>query len=81
QLRLFDASAAMVIDDAPHALAPGVLTELTLRRSGTSYACHVTGPALEVAGTATFSPASPRIGLRVRGAAAHFRWAMVVTSP
>jgi hypothetical protein len=82
QLRLFDANAAMVIVDAPHAFAPGEATELRLRRNATSYACRVSGlAATEVAGTAAFSPASPRIGLRVRGAGARFRWLMLVTSP
>ena len=79
QLRLFDANAAAVITTAPHAIEPGTATELRLRRNGTSYACRV--PGLEVAGTATFAPASPRSGLRVRGAAARFRWVMLVTSP
>ncbi len=81
ELRLFDAAAAMVINNAAHALTPGDAIELRLRRSGTSYACRATGPTLEIAGTAAFSPASPRIGLRVRGAAARFHWVMLVTSP
>jgi hypothetical protein len=79
QLRLFDANAAAVITSAPHAIETGTPTELRLRRNGTSYACRV--PGVEVAGTAAFAPASPRIGLRVRGAVARFRWVMLVTSP
>lgn len=81
ELRLFDASTTLVIKSAPHAFAAGTPSELRLRRNGTSYACSVTGPSLELAGTVLFSPASPRIGVRVRGAAARFRWVMVVTSP
>ena len=81
-IRLFDADAAMVIADSPHAFATGEATELRLRRNGTAYACRVAGPAAsEVAGMVAFSPPSPRAGLRVRGAAARFRWVMLVTSP
>lgn len=81
QLRIFDASKSLVIDTAPHAFSNGTETELRLRRNGTSYTCRATEPALELAGNASFSPASPRIGLRVRGAAARFHWIMIVTSP
>ncbi len=81
ELRIFDANAALIINNAPHAFANGTQTELRLRRAGTNYACRVTGPSLELVGTSTFSPASPRIGLRVRGAAARFRWVMIITSP
>lgn len=81
ELRIFDASASLVIDNAPHAFANGTETELRLRRTGTSYTCSATAPALSLAGNASFSPASPRIGLRVRGAAARFHWLMIVTSP
>jgi hypothetical protein len=81
QLRLFDASTAMVITGAAHAFSAGTPTELAMRRDATSYTCRASDPMLEVAGTAAFAPASPRIGLRVRGAAARFRWVMLVTSP
>jgi hypothetical protein len=81
QLRLFDASAAAVIVGSPHAFGPAAPLELKLQRSGTSYTCSATSPATAVAGAATFSPAAPRIGVRVRGAAARFRWLMLVTSP
>ena len=80
-LRLFDANAAAVIVEAAHAFALDTPLELRLRRNGTSYACRVTSPTAEVAGAAAFSPASPRIGIRVRGATARFDWVMVVTSP
>ncbi len=80
-LRIFNGSTLATIDSAARPFATGTPLELRLRRSGTSYACRVTSPALELAGSATFSPASPRIGLRVRGAAARFRWVMIVTSP
>ncbi|HEX5062342.1 MAG TPA: hypothetical protein VFV99_23385 [Kofleriaceae bacterium] len=80
-LRVFDASTATEINSAAHALTPGDPIELRLRRSGTSYACYASDPSLEVVGSAAFLPAAPRIGLRVRGAAARFRWVMVVTSP
>jgi hypothetical protein len=81
QLRLFDASTQLVITGAPYAFSPTQPAELRLRRNGTSYACHVGDPAADVMGIAAFSPVSPRIGLRVRGAAARFRWVMLVTSP
>ena len=81
ELRIFDASAAAVVSNAAHAISTGMETELRLQRTGTSYACHVTSPALDLDGVAAFAPASPRIGVRVRGAAARFHWVMVVTSP
>lgn len=81
ELRIFDASASQVIDNAPHAFSSGTETELWLQRDGTSYTCGATGPVLELAGNATFSPVSPRIGVRVHGAAARFHWIMIVTSP
>lgn len=81
ELRIFDANASAVIVDAPHAFAPGTALELRLRRNGTSYGCRTTNPTTDVSGIASFSPASPRIGLRVRGAVARFHWVMIVTSP
>lgn len=81
ELRIFDASSTTVVTRAPHAFATGVKTELRLRRKSTSYRCHVTGPTQELAGNATFAPASPRIGIRAHGAAARFHWVMLVTSP
>lgn len=81
ELRIFDASTSMIVDNAAHAFGAGTQTELRLRRDGTSYACKATSPSLELAGTVAFSPNSPRIGMRVRGAAARFHWAMIVTSP
>jgi hypothetical protein len=81
EVRIFDASAAAVVTRAPHAFATGMDTELRLRRGGTSYACRVSGPVQDLAGTAAFSPASPHIGMRVHGAAARFHWVMLVTSP
>jgi hypothetical protein len=81
ELRIFDASTIAVIESAPHAFSTGTEKELALRRNGTSYSCRVTGPALQLTGAAAFSPAQPRIGVRVRGAAARFHWVMLVTSP
>jgi hypothetical protein len=81
QLRIFDANAATVVNSAAHSFATGVETELRLRRNGTAYACRAMVPAHEITGTATFAPASPRIGMRTHGAAARFHWVMVVTSP
>lgn len=81
ELRIFNGSTLVPIQSAPRAFATATPLELRLRRTGTSYACRVTSPALEVTGSAAFSPSSPRIGLRVRGAAARFRWVMIVTSP
>jgi hypothetical protein len=79
QLRLFDANNAAVINGTPRAFAPGELVELRLQRNGLRYTCQIA--AVDVTGLAAFSPAAPRIGLRVRGAAARFRWVMVTTSP
>lgn len=81
QLRIFDASTLAVVSSAPRAFATGVETELRLRRNGNGYLCRVMTPALEIGGSAAFSPASPRIGLRTHGAAARFHWVMLVTSP
>ncbi len=81
ELRLFDANAAAVINGAAHAFATGTEIELRLRRDGTSYECYASGPPQQVAGTATFLPALPRIGLRVRGAEARFHWVMITKSP
>jgi hypothetical protein len=81
EIRIFNTGAAMLVDNAPHALDPGLAIELRLRRDGTSYACRATGPSLELAGAAAFTPAAPRIGLRARSAAALYHWVMVVTSP
>lgn len=81
ELRIFDANASAVVVDAPHALSLTTPFELRLRRNGTSYGCRATNPTAEVSGTAAFSPGSPRIGLRVRGAVATFHWVMIVTSP
>lgn len=81
ELRIFDASTIAVVDSASHPFSTGDELELRFRRNVTSYACHVTGPSREINGTATFSPGSPRIGLRTRGAAARFHWVMITTSP
>lgn len=81
ELRIFDASSMIAIESADHPFAAGTETELRLRRNGTSYACHVTGPSQELTGTSAFSPGLPRIGVRTRGAVARFHWVMVTTSP
>jgi hypothetical protein len=81
ELRIFDASTSTIVNNAAHAFGNGSQVEMRLRRTGTSYACHVTNPSLELVSTVAFSPASPRIGLRVRGAAAKFHWVMIITSP
>ncbi|NVB85796.1 MAG: hypothetical protein HOV81_45960 [Kofleriaceae bacterium] len=81
ELRIFDASTSTIVNNAAHAFGAGSQVEMRMRRTGTSYACHVTNPSLELVSTVAFSPASPRIGLRVRGAAARFHWVMIVTSP
>ncbi|MEJ7599747.1 MAG: thrombospondin type 3 repeat-containing protein [Kofleriaceae bacterium] len=81
QLRIFDLTAGNVIDSAPHVFRPAVEIDLRLRRAATTYRCRATSPALELAGTAAFSPMAPRIGLRVRGADATFHWVLVVSSP
>lgn len=80
ELRIFDANASAVIKFASHAFSTGNELMLRMRRNGTTYGCR-SGTSAELSGTATFSPSSPRIGLRVRGAAARFRWVMIVTSP
>jgi hypothetical protein len=81
ELRIFNTATAATVNNAPHAFDPGLPTELRMRRDGTNYLCRATGPSLELAGAATFSPAAPRIGLRARSAAAFYDWVMVVTSP
>lgn len=81
QLRIYDLSAGSVVDTAPHDFGAPLEIDLRLRRTDTTYACRATSPALELAGTDAFSPASPRIGLRVRGVDALFHWVMIVTSP
>jgi hypothetical protein len=81
QLRIFDLAAGAVVDTAPHAFVVGSEIDLRLRRAATTYACRATSPSLELAGTSMFSPAGPRIGLRVRGADAAFHWVMIVSSP
>ncbi len=80
-LRIFDTAASMNVASESYAIQPGAAKELRFERNGTSYACNVVSPAASVAGTATFAPPSPRIGLRVRGAVARWRWVMLVTSP
>jgi hypothetical protein len=81
QLRIFDIANGVLVDTAGHPFVVGEQLDLRLRREGTRYLCRATGPALELAGVVTYSPASPRIGLRVRGADAAFHWVMVITSP
>lgn len=80
-LRIFDTAASMDVASVSYAIQPGAARELRFARNGTNYSCSVASPAASVAGTATFAPASPRIGLRVRGAVARWRWVMLVTSP
>jgi hypothetical protein len=81
ELRIFDASSTAIIESANHVFSVGNELELRLRRNGSSYACHTTGPSLEINGAAAFAPGSPRIGIRTRGAVARFHWVMVTTSP
>jgi hypothetical protein len=81
ELRIYDGSTSVAVKTTPHAFSAGTQTELRLRRSGTSYDCHATGPSQDLTGTAAFSPASPRMGLRVHGAKASFHWVMLVQSP
>ncbi|MEO8703655.1 MAG: thrombospondin type 3 repeat-containing protein [Kofleriaceae bacterium] len=81
QLRIFDLAAGVVVDTASHTFTTPSEVDLRLRRDGDGYSCRATSPSLELAGTSTFSPMSPRIGLRVRGVDALFHWVMIVTSP
>jgi hypothetical protein len=80
-LRIFDTASSTNVASASYPFAPGDAKELRLGRDGTSYTCNVATPSSSVSGTDTFAPASPRIGLRVRGAVARWRWVMLVTSP
>ena len=80
-VRIFDTSASAEVASASYPFARGDAKELRLARNGTSYACSITAPMAKLAGASTFAPASPRIGLRVHGAAARWHWVMVVTSP
>jgi hypothetical protein len=80
-LRIFDTSSSMGVASASYPIELGAAKELRFARNGSSYACHVASPPASVSGTATFAPPSPRIGLRVRGAVARWRWVMLVTSP
>jgi hypothetical protein len=78
-LRIFDTASSAVVTTANYGFTPGQTKELRFGRDGTSYTCNVvTG---SVSGADTFAPASPRIGLRVRGAVARWDWVMLVTSP
>lgn len=79
-LRIFDTASSMGVANASYAIEPGAVKELRFDRNGSSYTCTVAAPTAHVTGTATFAPASPRIGLRVRGAVARWRWVMLVTS-
>jgi hypothetical protein len=80
-LRIFDTATSMNVASASYAIQPGAAKELRFDRDGTSYTCNVTSPSASVAGTAALAPASPRVGLRVRGAVARWHWVMLVTSP
>jgi hypothetical protein len=80
-VRIFDTSQSANVASAAYSFAAGDAKELRLGRDGTSYACSVTSPNAHLAGAAAFAPASPRIGLRVRGAVARWHWVMIVTSP
>lgn len=80
-LRIFDTASSTGVASEGYAIEPGAVKELRFARNGTSYACSVAMPAASVAGKASFAPASPRVGLRVRGAVARWRWVMLVTSP
>jgi hypothetical protein len=80
-LRIFDTASSTEVASANYAIQQGESKELRFDRAGTSYTCNVASPTARVAGPATFTPASPRIGLRVRGAVARWRWVMLVTSP
>lgn len=81
QLRIFDLDKKVVVDTAAHPAAVGSELDLRLRRNGTTYNCRATSPALELAGSVTFAPNNPRVGIRVRGATAVFHWVMVIASP
>jgi len=81
QLRIFDLASSQIVDTAPHVFPIGSELDLRLRRDGTRYSCRTTSPLLEIAGNAAHAPASPQIGLRVRGVEAEFHWVMIVASP
>jgi hypothetical protein len=50
-------------------------------RSGTDYDCRVTNADAQLAGNASFTAASPEVGMRVESATARFHWVLVVTTP
>jgi hypothetical protein len=81
ELRIYDGSTSTALATTAHSFANGTEVELRLARSGTSYTCHATGPSQQLTKSAAFSPASPRIGVRVHGAKANFHWIMIVQSP
>jgi len=81
QLRIFDLSTLLVVDTAAHPFSAATELDLRLRRNDAKYSCRATNPVLELAGDVLFSPPSPRIGLRVKGATAVFHWVMIISSP
>jgi hypothetical protein len=81
QLRIFDLDKSIIVDTAAHPIGTGTELDLRLRRTDNQYLCRATSPVLELGGSAIFAPAQPRIGVRVRGAAAMFHWVMIVASP
>jgi hypothetical protein len=81
QLRIFDLDKSLIVDTAGHPIVTGAELDLRLRRTNSQYLCRATNPVLELGGSAVFAPTQPRIGLRVRGAAALFHWVMIVASP
>jgi len=79
-LRIFDTGTGMAVNTAAHPLDANVAIEMRMKRNTTNYLCRATNPPLEIAGSDTFAPMLPRLGVRVRGAAAHIHWVMVVIS-
>jgi hypothetical protein len=80
-LRLYDTSAQVVINEAPHTFIPGDSFVLKLARNGTNYTCTASTPTVTVTGSSSFAPQGAQLGARVRSVAGRYQWLMVIKSP
>jgi hypothetical protein len=80
-LRIYDLSTATTVSEAAHPVVVDQSYLLVSARDGITYSCYASDPDTELVDDATYAPASPRIGVRVRNASARFHWAIVLTRP
>jgi hypothetical protein len=80
ELRLFDTSdgGATLLDSDVHPFAVGDTYELFLERDFEDVDCDVSNPDASIIGSSVFAPANAELGLRVRSAAASYRWVMII---